>query len=122
MAARRPRFNGDPVTLFEDGTMPAGYQTTEPGAATAPGASTAIKGLTVKEAGVGLEDGFQPGVALIGTGQSGTGAGGTADITIDAGQVQQATVAAGGANYTQGDELTVTGLADVVVVVTVLGD
>ena len=118
-AAGRPRFNGDPNTIFEGGTVPAGWQTTEPGAATAPGASTALKGVVVTNPGSGLDDGSASGVAVTNISSSGTG--GKVDYVISSGQVQSATVTTAGSGYAQDDTLGITGLADVVLTASITG-
>ena len=45
--ARKPRFNADPATLFEDGVVPDGWQTTESGDAKGPGAGTGMASVPV---------------------------------------------------------------------------
>ena len=119
-ATKKPGFNGNPATLFAEGTLPAGWQTWEGAAAVAPGASTAATGVTINAAGEGFDDGSAAGVAT--TALTGGGSGLTVDVTISSGQMQAATVNAGGSGYAQGDTVSVTGYDGVVLGVTVTSD
>ena len=119
-ATKKPGFNGNPATLFEGGTLPAGWQTWEGTAAVAPGASTAASGVTINAAGEGYEDGSVSAIAT--TALTGSGTGLTVDLVIDSGQLQQATVNAGGSGYAQGDTVSVTGYDGAVLGVTVTSD
>ena len=110
--ARKPTFNGDPRSLFADGTVPDGWKTMEADDAVAPGAGTgAVTGLVVNNAGAGLEDGSVTGIAT--TALKGSGTGLKVDLTISSGQVQVAEVNAGGTGYAVADTVSVTGYDDV---------
>ena len=114
--ARKPRFNADPATLFEGGTVPAGWRTTEPGDATGPGAGTgAVKGVVITDPQGGFEDGSVSGVGTTAISSSGTGL--KVDIVIAGGQLSSATVNAAGTGYANGDTVSVNGYADTVLTV-----
>ena len=117
-AATRPRFNSDPETLFEGGTVPAGWMTTEPGTATAPGAgSGAVKSVVITDPQSGFSDGSVSAVATTAISSSGTGL--KVDIVISGGQLQSADVNAGGTGYATGDTVSVNGYTDTVLTVTI---
>ena len=119
--AGKPKFNGDPKTLFEDGAIPDGWQTMNAADAAAPADDGgAAAGVSIVDSSSGLDDGSAEGVAT--TAITGSGAGATVNIVIASGQAQLATVAEGGADYVQGDRLSVTGYDGVVLVVTRTSD
>lgn len=110
--ATKPRFNANPDSLFEGGTVPAGWQTMNAAGASSSAGTGAVDTLVILEAGNSFSNGFSAGVATTKV----TGAGDdalTVDVTVSAGQVQSVTVAAAGAGYANGDTVALTGFADV---------
>ena len=114
--ARKPRFNADPATLFEDGVVPTGWKTTEPGDATGPGAGTgAVKSVVITDPQSGFSDGSVSAVATTAISSSGTGL--KVNIVISGGQLSSATVNAAGTGYANGDTVSVNGYTDTVLTV-----
>ena len=115
-AAKKPTFNADPATLFEDGNVPADWKTCEAGDAVAPGASTgAVKSVVITDPQGGFSDGADTGVAT--TALTGGGTGLKVDVVVSGGQLSSASVSAGGTGYKTNDTVTVTGYTDTVLTV-----
>lgn len=110
--ATKPRFNGNPATLFEGGTVPGGWQTMNSASASGTPVTGVVVTLAVNEAGNALTNGFSAAVAtskISGAGDDAL----TVDVTVTAGQVQSVVVADGGTGYAAGDVVSLVGFADV---------
>lgn len=118
--AGKPKFNGDPKTLFEGGAIPDGWQTMNAADAAAPADDGgAAAGVSIVDASSLLPDG---GTGIATTALTGGGSGCTVELVVTSGMAQLATVVDGGADYEQGDRLSVTGYEGVVLVVTGTSD
>ena len=117
-AATRPRFNSNPETLFDGGSLPSGWTTTEPETAVAPGDETGpVVSVVITNPQSGLEDGTASAVAT--TTLTGSGTGLKVDVEISSGQLDTATVQSGGNGYQTGDTVSVNGYAGTVLTVTI---
>lgn len=140
--AGKPKFNGDPSTLFDEGTVPSGWQTMEVADATTPSDDGGLAtGVSIVDPSMLLPAGAT-GVAT--TALTGSGSGATVDIVTTAGMAQLASinitpaveadpdadppveaadpVVNGGSGYEQGDRLSVSGYDGVILVVTKTSD
>lgn len=141
--AKKPKFNGDPCTLFEGCAVPTGWMTMEPTEATQPADDGGLAtGVSIIDPSMLLPQG---GAALATTALTGSGSGATVDLTVGAGMGQLATINVtpgtpgsddglgnivpptdpvinGGSGYVQGDRLSVDGYNGLVLVVTKTSD
>lgn len=140
--AGKPKFNGNPDTLFEGGAVPQGWQTMTAEDATQPADNGGLAtGVSIVDPSMLLPVGGQ---ALATTTLTGTGSGATVDLTITAGMAQLASinvtpgtpgdpnatppvapvdpVVNGGSGYEQGDRISVDGYPGLILVVTGISD
>ena len=141
--AGKPKFNGNPDTLFEGGAVPQGWQTMTAEDATQPADNGGLAtGVSIVDPSMLLPAG---GEALATTTLTGAGSGATVDLIITAGMAQLASinvtpgtpadnsdplnpvpevppVVNGGSGYEQGDRISVDGYPGLVLVVTGTSD
>ena len=104
---KKPAFNGDPKSLFANGTLPSPYKIVDNAAVDAPVVYGPIASFTIDDGGTGLSGVTATGIEVVG----GSGSGAQADVTVAGGVVTVATVNASnaGLGYQAGDQVTLAG-------------